>query len=172
MMGLARYVAPVGSIALLTVIAALPWGLPSQDRFFLPLLPVVAIHYWTLRHDALIPEWFVFLAGLSLDVLTHGPLGYWSLIYLVAYITAVMSAPFALRAGTGVRLALLGLALTIVALTGWAVASIYFFELADWRPYAAGVAFAAAGALVLLPLLRAFDGSRRERDNARLIRGV
>lgn len=46
-----RIVAPIGSVAVLALIAALPLGVPAEDRFFLPLLPVVAIHYWTLRHE-------------------------------------------------------------------------------------------------------------------------
>ena len=80
------------SIAVLTLLAALPWGLPTEDRFFLPLLPVVAIHYWALRRPEVLPEWFVFLAGLLLDVFTHGPLGYWPLVYLVAYALGVLGS--------------------------------------------------------------------------------
>ena len=90
-MNVMRFVAPIGSVVLLTLIAALPLGVPAGDRFFLPLLPVVAVHYWTLRHDAWLPEWVVFLAGLMLDILTHGPLGYWAFIYLLAHLTATLS---------------------------------------------------------------------------------
>jgi rod shape-determining protein MreD len=170
-MRFARHLAPLGSIALLTLLAALPWGLPSDDRFFLPLLPVVAIHYWSLRHDALIPDWTVFLAGFTLDILTHGPIGYWSLMYLVANVIATKTAVYAGN-GTAVRLALLAATLVSVAASGWIVASIYFFDLADWRPYVIGAAYACLFAVPLLAILRALDGARSERQNAQLTRGV
>lgn len=163
--------APIGSIALLVLLAALPWGLPSQDRFFLPLLPVIAIHYWTLRQPESLPEWSVFLAGLALDILTHGPLGYWSLIYLIAYVFAVFSAPLSSHGAT-VRLALLAAALAGVAAAAWATASVYFFEFADWRPYGLGAALAALCAIPLLAALRLLDGGRRGRSNPRLTRGL
>lgn len=169
-MSVSRHMAPLASLALLTLLAALPWGLPSDDRFFLPLLPVVAIHYWRLRHENLIPEWAAFVAGLTVDILTHGPLGYWSLMYLVAHVSAVFSAPLA-RNGTAARFGLLALALGAVAAIGWGVASIYFLEFADWAPYARGAGYACLVALPLLAVLRAIDGSR-DRDNARLVRGV
>jgi rod shape-determining protein MreD len=166
-----RRFAPIGSIAFLTVLAALPWGLPAEDRFFLPLLPVIAIHFWTLRHDAWIPEWLVFLAGLTVDVLTQGPLGYWSLIYLVAHLAATRSAPYADQ-GSVSRLGLLGLALALVTALAWLVSSIYFLEFVDIGPYLAGMAFAAVSALILLPVLHALDVPDRSRDSTRLFRGV
>ena len=166
-----RLLAACGSIAALTLIATLPWGLPSQIRFFLPLLPVVAIHFWSLRHPGLVPEWYVFAMGLSLDILTHGPLGYWSLVYLVTHLLGVMSAPFADR-GALVRLALFGFALTMVAAMAWVVSSIFFLEFADARPYFVGAGLAAGGALLLIPVLRALDPATGGRNNARLARGV
>lgn len=170
-MSASRHMAPLATLALLTLLAALPWGLPSNDRFFLPLAPVVAIHYWSLRHDALMPEWAVFAAGLTVDILTHGPLGYWSLIYLLAHMFALWSAPLAGN-GTAARLALLAAALAAVAAVGWAVASAYFLEMADPIPYATGAGYAFLIALPLLAVLRWIDGARSGRDNARLARGV
>lgn len=171
MMGVLRKIAPIGSIAILTFIAALPWGLPAGERFALPLLPVVAIHYWTLRHDAWIPEWCVFLAGLTLDVLTQGPLGYWALIYLAAHLVATTSARFA-GPGPWFRLLLLAGALLVVTFIAWLVSSMYFMELADPRPYIVGAVLAGVAALGLLPLLKMLDTPDRLRDNARLKRGV
>ena len=164
------YVAPIGSLAVLTLIAALPWGLPSDNRFFLPLLPVVAIHYWSLRHGALIPEWGVFLAGLVLDILTLGPLGYWALIYLAAHMIALVSAPLASR-GPASRLVLFGLALISVAATAWVVSSVYALEPVDVGPYVIGVVYAGLVALCLVPILRAIDVQHGSIGNLRLERG-
>jgi rod shape-determining protein MreD len=166
-----RVLAAFVSIAVLALIAALPWGLPPQDRFFLPIVPVIAIHFWGLRHPGLVPEWYAFAVGLGLDVLTHGPLGYWALIYLSAHLVAVLSAPLADR-GLATRLGLLVAALVIVTGAAWAVASVYFLEWLDIWPYAAGAGLAGLGACLLMPLLHMLDPARATRDNVRLERGV
>lgn len=166
-----RFVAPIGSVAVLTLIAALPWGVPAADRFFLPLLPVVAVHYWALRHDAWLPEWAVFIAGLTLDVLTHGPLGYWALIYLLVHLTATLSSRLAVE-GTLGRLMLLGFAIVLVTVVAWAVASLYFFEPLDWVPYATGAGLASLCALfIVLPMLRVLEGAVDPSRNVTLTRG-
>jgi rod shape-determining protein MreD len=142
-----RFLMPVVTVAALTVVAILPWGLPTGDRFVLPLLPIVAIYYWTLDRDAWLPEWAIFLAGLLLDVLTQGPLGYWALVYLVAYIMAVICSR--LRVETALRqLTLFAGAMVAVTLFAWLAASAYFIELLDIGPYARG-----AGAAVLVAAL-------------------
>jgi len=163
-------IVPFGSIALLTVLAALPWGLPTEDRFFLPMLPVVAIHYWALRRHQALPEWSVFLAGLLLDVFTHGPLGYWPLIYLSAYTLGVLEET-AGRKSPVLRLALFAASLALVAVLGWAIASLFFFEVADWRPYARGAGLAAIAAIVIVPLLHILDMPEDTLENPPLQRG-
>jgi rod shape-determining protein MreD len=167
-----RLVAPIGSVAVLTLIAALPLGVPAGDRFFLPLLPVVAIHYWTLRHDAWLPEWVVFAAGLALDILTHGPLGYWAFIYLLAHLIATLSARLHVESMLG-RLILLGLAIVLLTIVAWAVASVYFFDVLDVSPYATGAVLAALCALlIVLPVLRLLDGAAVPERKIRLTRGT
>lgn len=161
---------PFGSVAVLTVLAALPWGLPTGDRFFLPMLPVVAIHYWALRRHQALPEWSVFLAGLLLDVFTHGPLGYWPLIYLSAYTLGVLEET-AGRKSQVLRLVLFSASLALVATLGWAVASLFFFEVADWRPYARGAGLAALGAIIIVPLLHLLDMPEKPMDGEPLKRG-
>lgn len=161
---------PFLSVALLTVLAALPWGLPTEDRFFLPMLPVVAIHYWALRRHQALPEWSVFLAGLLLDIFTHGPLGYWPLVYLAAYTLGVIGET-AGRKSQMLRLGLFAASLAIVATFCWGVASVYFFELADWRPYVRGALFALAGAVFIVPVLHYLDAPVPEREGQPLTRG-
>lgn len=161
---------PVATVAILTVAAILPWGLPVEDRFVLPLLPIVAIMYWTLDRDAWLPEWAAFLAGLMLDVLTQGPLGYWALIYLVAYVAAVFVSHLCFETALGWSAAF---ASAIVAVTtfAWLAASVYFLEVLDWRPYVRSAAFALAAACLIMGA-RALFGSKNQRDRAvRLTRG-
>lgn len=161
---------PFASVAVLTVLAALPWGLPTEERFFLPLLPIVAIHYWALRRHQALPEWAVFLAGLLLDIFTHGPLGYWPLVYLAAYMLGVLQET-AGRKSKILRLVLFAGSIVLIAALGWAVASIYFFEIVDWRPYARGAALAAAAAIVIVPLLHFLDAPATQREGQPLTRG-
>ncbi len=143
-----RTLAPVASVALLTIAAILPWGLPVEDRFVLPLLPIVAITYWTLDRDAWLPEWVVFLAGLMLDVLTQGPLGYWALVYLVTYVVAVFASR--LRCETNVRkLAIFAGVILAVTVFAWLAASVYFLEMLDLAPYARGAASALLAACLV-----------------------
>ena len=82
---------PALTIIVATVLVALPWGMAAENRFLLPLLPLIVIHFWTLRRPGDVAEWWVFVAGLSLDILTNGPIGYWALIYLLGYAAAVLS---------------------------------------------------------------------------------
>lgn len=164
-----RYVVPLSSIILLTLIAALPWGLPSEDRFFLPFLPVVVIHYWGLRRPELVPEWFVFASGLCLDILTHGPLGYWALVYLAAYALGVLCQPYA-NNGQMARIGLFVLSLISVAFAAWAAASLYFVEFADWIAFARGAGLAGVAAILILPLLYVLDGRKTPQANPRLMR--
>ena len=166
-----KHTAPILSIAVLTLIAVLPWGLPSESRFFLPLMPIIAIHYWGLRRPESVPEWPVFMAGLTLDVLTQGPLGYWALIYLLGYFLGALCEPYG-RHSQRMRVALFAAALVGVTVAAWLLSSAYFMELADWRPYAAGAGYAAIAAIIIVPLLHWLSAAKDARDNARFARGV
>lgn len=162
---------PPASILVATLLAALPWGLPAENRFVMPLLPFVVIHYWMMRQPARVPEWLVFLCGVTLDVLTNGPLGFWALIYLAGFAFAHVEA--ALETGTPVARALLCVAaLALMGITQWLLSSVYFWDAADWRPLALAVAWAALSYPVIAMLLRPLDLDRPRRVNARLERGA
>ncbi len=165
-----RFLVPAASIAVLTLAATLPWGLRSADRFVLPLLPVVAIYHWTLDPDAWLPEWVIFLAGLSLDVLTQGPLGYWALVYLFAYVVAIFASRIAVEGIVG-RSLLLGCAVIIVTGFAWLAASFYFLEILEWGPYARGAIFAVLSALLITPVLGSFRAVLKPIRAVRLTRG-
>lgn len=170
-MKLLAFAPPLVSISVLTLVAVLPWGLPSEHRFFLPMLPLIAIHYWSLRRPEYVPDWYVFVAGLSLDVLTHGPLGYWALMYLLAHVLGVFSVFYGHR-GQMMRVALFGGALCAVTTVAWTVSSLYVLEVADFRPYALGAGLSALASLVIVPVLHVLGPAPIPRDNASLKRGV
>lgn len=141
------------SIAVLTVLAALPWGLPPQGRFVLPLIPLIAIHFWVIADQKRVPEWFVFAAGLTLDVLTNGPLGFWSLIYLLGYVLSSLTAGSARRVRFG-GWPTFAAVVSLLAAAEWAVSSLYYFEAADWWPFV----LAVIAAVVVYPILAGLIG--------------
>ncbi len=164
-------VIPALTIIVTTILVALPWGMAAENRFFLPLLPLIVIHYWTLRRPELVAEWWVFLAGLSVDILTNGPIGYWALIYLLGFAAAQLSTQLS---GDGL-LAKWGLSgVTLMGLTAiaWAVSSLYHFEFADWWPYASAAVAAALIYPVFGVVLRGLSLSRPQSRNALLKRGL
>ena len=169
-MMLLRSLVPITTVAVLTLVAIMPWGLPAEDRFVLPLFPVVAIYYWTLDRESWLPEWAVFLAGLLLDVLTQGPLGYWALIYLVAYVVAVLASGARVETTTA-RLALFAGAVIAVAAFAWLAASAYFLDLLDLGPYVRGAVVAVLAACVISLMASAFRTTGKPARPGRLTRG-
>ena len=161
---------PALTIIAATILVALPWGMAAQNRFILPLLPLIVIHYWTVRRPSLVPEWWAFAAGLSLDILTHGPIGYWALIYLLGYGAAQFSSRRS-EIGPMMKWALSTATLVILTAIAWAVSSLYYFEIADWRPYAS----ACVAAVLIYPIigvvLRGLKVSRTQPQNVLLKRG-
>lgn len=163
-------IVPAGLILLAVLLAALPWGLPAEIAPALPLLPYVVIHVMIERQPAAVPDWLVFLAGLALDVLGQGPLGYWALVYLVGFV-CVRSASELGVAGFVRGTVLLASTLAALVLVQWLVTSIYRVHLAAIGPLLAGAAIALVAYAVIAVL---FPPGPREtqRSNGRLARGV
>jgi len=150
-------VLPLLSLAVLVVIAVLPWGLPSDARFVMPMVPYIAVHYWTLNGRGAMPAPIVFLAGLVIDFVTHGPVGFWSLIFLLGHMCALWLS------GTLASSSLsryVGYVATIVFLAAvqWLAASIYFVRWVEVWPFVAAVGVIAMFYPVLaLLLFRSID---------------
>lgn len=161
-----RLVVPSISVVLATMLAALPWGLSEQTRFLLPLLPFAAIHIWAMRRPQTIAEPLVFACGLALDVLSHGPLGFWSLVYLAGLaVTRLVPVP---TGGALVSSWLhFGATLALLALLQWLLAMAFFVGSVDARPFLIGalLAFIAYPALdlVMRPLARLWPAAANGR---------
>ena len=76
------------------------------------------------------PEWLVFACGLEPDVLTNGPLGSWSLIYLVGFAFAHLQVSWDSDTAVG-RATLCVMALAVIGLAEWMLSWLYFWETAD-----------------------------------------
>ena len=125
-------------------VAAVPWSLPAAAGFILPLLLIIFVFLLTIHRKRALLAVSVFAAGLLMDVLTAGPLGYWAIIFLL---THTLANSYAKRAGEA-RFGKLWAAFAITALTislfGWMLASIYYLRLIDWQPMLIGGVVAIA----------------------------
>lgn len=168
---------PGATVVFLSFVAALPWGIPSESRFILPLLPYMAIHYWASSHRPdRMPLWLAFICGLGVDILTNGPLGYFSLIYVLGH--AVSTSAGGVRSGGArsdgamTRWLVFVAAMSVVVTAAWIVTSLYYLELADWKPYGLAGVVAAALYPVLAGMLGAMSPGRPRRANTHFERGV
>lgn len=134
---------------LAVVVAAVPWVLPAEASFILPLLLIIVIFILSLLKRRSLPGLSVFAAGVLMDILTAGPLGYWAILFLLSFTVAVQYRVRTARPNfTSLWAAFSGTAL-LAAGTGWALASLYFVRIIDWRPMLIG----GVVAIVLFPLV-------------------
>ncbi len=138
---------PAASIVVAILATAVPWGLPSDATFVLPLIVVMMVFGWRAIDGAHLPPIAAMLLGLLTDVTTGGPLGFWALIALMASSAAKRTPPFIDRWGYGVLWLIWIPLVTALAGFGWLLASLYFFRWVDWHPIALG----AAVSVVLFP---------------------
>jgi rod shape-determining protein MreD len=170
-MSVAGQFAPIVSVFLLALIAVLPWGLPPDARFVLPLLPVIAILHWATADRTRLSPIVAFSAGLGVDILTSGPLGYWSLIYLVGLALAPRIQNVAEQHGRWARFFGVINVLFLLITLAWTIASFFYLELADWRPFAWAGILACALYPPLVFFLGLFERQGPRRLNDTLTRG-
>lgn len=161
---------PACAIFLAVLIAALPWGLPADLAQALPLLPYVVIHSLVERRPWAVPDWLVFLAGLALDVLGQGPLGYWALVFLAGFV-CVRSASQPGQPSLGRGLLVLAATLAVLVVLQWLVTSLYRVHLAAISPLLASAALALVAYSAIFLLFPAGPSETRP-SNGRLARGV
>src|SRR5690606_13303248 len=58
----------------LVLLASLPWGLP-QFAMLSPMLGLISVYHWTVHRPDLMPVAGAFAVGLSVALLSGGPLG-------------------------------------------------------------------------------------------------
>ena len=89
------------------------------------------------------PAIVAFGAGLVIDVMTSGPLGFWPLIYLTGLGLTLVAGPWLERV-LGLRwLSFAVIAVQLAALQ-WLIASAYYATAADFHPILAGTIAAIA----------------------------
>lgn len=117
---------PAASVLASACVAAVPWGAGDAAEYMLPLITLFIVHFWASRWRILMPSPFVFLVGLTTDLLTNGPLGFWALLYLLAYGIGAFGPRFrSMFANAFWSLAVL-LALAVL---GWVISSVYYLKI-------------------------------------------
>lgn len=144
-----KRIVPSLVLFLAVVVAAVPWVLPSHASFILPLLLIIIVYVLTLQRRQVLPSLSVFAAGLLMDILTAGPLGYWAFIFLLTHTLAALYAKRDSKPGFGMLWLVFGATAVVTSISGWALASLYFVRVIDWQPMLIGGAVAVA----LFPLV-------------------
>ena len=142
-------IVPSLTVFIAVILASVPWGLPDDATFILPLAAIMTVFCWRAIPGAHLPAVIAVVFGLLLDVTSGGPLGYWALLALAAASVGTHSQPFASRSDwSPLWLVWTGLAATL-AVSGWLIALLYYFRWIDWWPIGLG----AAASVILFPLV-------------------
>jgi len=140
---------PALSVLFAVVATAVPWGLPADATFILPLIVVMMVFCWRTIPGAALPPAGAVGIGLLADLMSGGPIGYWALMCLIG--ATVGGRAGSLRKGSDFVLHWLiwSALVTVLAGFGWLLASAYYFRWIDWWP----IAFGAMTSIVLFPVV-------------------
>jgi rod shape-determining protein MreD len=140
---------PALAVLFAVVATAVPWGLPADATFILPLVVVMMIFCWRAIPGTAIHPAAATGLGLLADLMSGGPLGYWALMGLVA--ATVGGRPGTLGHGRDLSFHWMVwmVMVTLLAAFGWLLASAYYFRWIDWWP----IAFGALASVVLFPIV-------------------
>jgi rod shape-determining protein MreD len=140
---------PALSVLFAVLATAVPWGLPADATFVLPLVVVMMVFCWRALPGATLLPTVAMLLGLLTDVMSGGPLGFWALLSLIASGAGTRARPL----GEGGEMSLLWLVWIVLAVGltafGWLLASLYFLRWVDWWP----IAFSAVVSMALFPIV-------------------
>jgi len=140
---------PVLSVLFAVLAASVPWGLPADATFILPLVVVMMVYCWRAIPGTVFPPYLAMLLGLVVDITSGGPLGFWALMALIGATAGGYAGPF--TDGRDVkRLWMIWIVVaSLIAGLGWLLASLYFLRWIDWWP----MAFGACASVLLFPVV-------------------
>jgi hypothetical protein len=141
----------LAALAFLTAIAFMPWQ-SGNTALMAALLPVAGLHYWALRRPQLIPGVAVLFCGLTADIVSGGPFGFWACLYALAWLIGLMQRPWAERGWKIGRWGLFAVTIMIVALFAYGLGHIVRRPLGS----AADIAMAAGWLILIYPVLALF----------------
>ena len=138
-------------MALLVGGAAMPWGAPAYLTIALPMMAMAFVVTTTLCRIRAMSAWMVFLAGLLVDIVSSGPVGYWALLFLLGQAFAVETAQHTSGRHWLATWAAFAAIMIALAAIGQGVAAAYCSHPIDWLPIAVGAGLPIA----IFPLIYA-----------------
>jgi len=123
--------------------------MPAEASFILPLMLIIIVFVLTLLKGRKLPGLSVFAAGVLMDILTAGPLGYWAILFLLTYTVAALYRMRVSRPDFGKLWLVFSGTAFLASGAGWMLASLYFVRLIDWWPMLIG----GFVAITLFPLV-------------------
>jgi rod shape-determining protein MreD len=140
---------PALSVLFAVFAAAVPWGLPADATFILPLVVVMMIFCWRAIPETVLPPYVAIVLGLLTDITSGGPLGFWALMTLIAANIGARTQPFTDSRDMSRLWLVWTVTACLVGAVGWLLASLYFLRWIDWWP----IAFGAVASVVLFPVV-------------------
>jgi rod shape-determining protein MreD len=157
------YSLPLIVTAAITLLALVPFR-PLGAMIPAPDIVLAAVFYWAIFGPQFLPPWSVFALGLAQDFATGAPVGFWALIYLIAYgFTLSQRVFFIGRTGMGVWFGFVLVAF-LTATVAWVLSSILFGRFVPVGP----ILFQTIVSVVVYPVAsRVFTMMRRMLTTAR-----
>jgi rod shape-determining protein MreD len=137
------------SVLFAVLATAVPWGLPGDATFILPLVMVAMVFCWRSFPGVVFSSTLAMLLGLLADLMSGGPLGFFALMMLTAATAGGYARPLAETKNYFGLWVVCALLIGVLACFGWLLASLYFVRWIDWWP----IAFGALASIALFPVV-------------------
>lgn len=140
---------PALSVLFAVLATAVPWGLPADATFILPLVVVMMVFCWRAIPGAALPPAGAVGLGLLADLMSGGPLGYWALMSLTAATVGGRAGSLHERRDVWIHWLIWIALVAALGVFGWLLASLYYVRWIDWWP----IAFGTATSIFLFPVV-------------------
>jgi rod shape-determining protein MreD len=140
---------PALSVLFAVVATAVPWGLPADATFILPLIVVMMVFCWRAIPGAALPPAAAAGLGLLADLMSGGPLGYWALMSLIGATVGGRTGSLGEGRDFVTHWLIWIVLVSLLGCFGWLLASLYYFRWIDWWP----IAFGALASIALFPVV-------------------
>lgn len=117
-----------------------------------PAFGLMAVYYWGVTRPEVFPPYAVFAIGVLFDLLSAGPIGLWSLVYVLTYGVTLTQRMLFVGRGFGVFWMGFAAAAVVAGALAWAVASLYYYQLLSPGPVAMQLAVTVAFFPLFAPL--------------------
>ena len=140
---------PAFSVLIAVIATAVPWGLPAEATFILPLLVVMMVFCWRAIPGTELHPAAAAVLGLLADLLSGGPLGFWALMCLIAATVGLKPGSFRERRDIWTEWLAWTALICALGLFGWLLASLYYLRWIGWWP----IAFGVVTSIVFFPVM-------------------